>query len=415
VTGLGSAADEGQSDRRLRHRRVILLGVVILVVIAAVSGLLVSTQIKSPAEQAAQVKPPPLTQLTATVQRTVLTATVLGQAAVGAPKEYSPSTVGSGGGGPVGQDVQSIVTRVFARKGSYIGQGTVMFEVAGRPFFLLQGRVPAYRSLQPGESGQDVTQLQDDLETMGYSVGGDTSGTFGPGTAAAVSAFYQSIGYQAQQNTRGPKASRGAYIPLSEYAFVSRLPARVVSLGAAVGKTISSGPTLALGNPVIKGQLNPSDAKLVRPGMRVTITEPATGATVAGRVTSVSNSTASTASISGGLYVALGVKANRPLPMSLVGQDVSLTIASARSAGRVLAVPEAAVYAGADGGTYVTKLAGKSKVKVPVRVGMSGSGLLQVTPRGAGMLTAGDQVVTGTNFVVGARAAGGVGPARGPG
>jgi peptidoglycan hydrolase-like protein with peptidoglycan-binding domain len=416
---LGSALDEGHGDSRLRRRRVILLGVVALVVIAAVSGLLVSTQIKSPAEQAAQAKPPPLTQLTATVQRTVLTATVLGQAAIGAPNEYSPSTVssggggGSGGGGSAGQNVQSIVTRVFARKGSYIGQGTVMFEVAGRPFFLLLGSVPAYRSLQPGESGQDVTQLQDDLETMGYSVGGDTSGDFGPGTAAAVSAFYQSIGYQAQKITGGPKASRGAYIPLSEYAFVPRLPARVVSLGAAVGKTISSGPTLALGNPVIKGQVNPSDAKLVRPGMRVTITEPGTGATVAGRVTSVSNSTASKASISGGLYVAVVVKANRPLPMSLVGQDVSLTITSARSAGRVLAVPEAAVYAGADGGTYVTKLAGKSKVKVPVRIGMSGSGLLQVTPRRAGTLTAGDQVVTGTNFFAGAVVGGG--PARGPG
>lgn len=415
---MGSALDEGQSDGRLRRRRVILLGVVILVVIAAVSGLLVSTHIKSPAEQAAQVKPPPLTQLTATVQRTVLTATVLGQAAVGAPKEYSPSTLssgGGGGGGPASQDVQSIVTKVFARKGSYIGQGTVMFEVAGRPFFLLQGSVPAYRSLQPGESGQDVTQLQDDLDTMGYSVGGDTSGDFGPGTAAAVSAFYQSIGYQAQKITGGPKASRGIYVPLSEYAFVPRLPARVVSLGATVGKTISSGPTLALGNPLIEGQLNPSDAKLVRPGMRVTITEPATGATVAGRVTSVSNSTASKASISGGLYVAVGIKANRPLPMSLVGQDVSLTITSARSAGRVLAVPEAAVYAGADGGTYVTKLAGKSKVKVPVRVGMSGSGLLQIIPRHPGTLTAGDQVVTGTNFFAGGQAAGGVGPARGPG
>ena len=414
---MDSALDDGHGDGRLRRRRIILLGVVVLVVIAAVSGVLVSTQIKSPAEQAAQAKPPPLTQLTATVQRTVLTATVLGQAAVGAPKEYSPSTVGSaggGGGGSAGQNVQSIVTRVFARKGSYIGQGTVMFEVAGQPFFLLQGSVPAYRSLQPGESGQDVTQLQDDLEVMGYSVGGDTLGDFGPGTAAAVSTFYQSIGYQAQKITGGPKASRGAYIPLSEYAFVPRLPARVVSLGAVVGKTIGSGPTLALGNPVIKGQLNPSDAKLVRPGMRVTITEPGTGATVAGRVTSVSNSTASKASISGGLYVAVGVKAKRPLPMSLVGQDVSLTITSARSAGRVLAVPEAAVYAGADGGTYVTKLAGKSKVKVPVRIGMSGSGLLQVTPRQPGTLTAGDQVVTGTNFFAGP-ATGGVGPARGSG
>jgi peptidoglycan hydrolase-like protein with peptidoglycan-binding domain len=400
--------EEGRGDGRLRRRRLIMLGVVALVVIAAVGGLLVGTQIKSPAEQAAQAKPPPLTVLTATVQRTVLTATVLGQAAVQAPREYSPPTVGGGGGGgdAAGQDVQSIVTRVFARNGSYVEQGSVMFEVAGQPFFLLQGSVPAYRSLQPGESGLDVTQLQDDLETMGYSVGGDTSGYYGAGTSAAVSAFYQAIGYQAQKITGGPKADRGVSMPLGEYAFVPELPARVVKLGVSIGKTVSGGPTLALGDPGIKGQLNPDDAKLVRPGMRVTITKPGTGATVGGRVTSVSNSTASKASISGGLFVAMGIRVDRPLPMSLVGQDVSLTITSARSAGPVLAVPEAAVYAGADGGTYVTKLAGKNRVKVPVRVGMSGNGLLQVTPRQPGLLTAGDQVVTGTNYLAGGLAGG---------
>jgi peptidoglycan hydrolase-like protein with peptidoglycan-binding domain len=413
---LGSPLDESHGDR-LRRRRVILIAVVALVVIAAVGGLLVSTQIKSPAQQAAQTKPPPPTRLTAIVQRTVLTATVLGQAAVVAPREYSPSTVGSGGGGGGGggsQDVQSIVTRVFLRKGSYVGQATVMYEVAGQPFFVLQGTVPAYRNLQPGETGQDVTQLQQDLQIMGYSTGGDTSGDYGPGTAAAVSALFQSIGYQVPQATGGAKADRGAYIPLSDYAFVPRLPARLVKLGATVGKSVSSGPIFALGNPGVAGQLNPSDAKFVRPGMRVTITEPGNGATIGGRVTSVSNSTASKASISGGLYVAIGVRPDRPLPMSLVGQDVSLTIASGRSAGPVLAVPEAAVYASANGGIYVTKLAGGRPVKVPVRIGMSGSGLLQVIPRQPGALTAGEQVVTGTNYVTGGAFTGRPGPAGGP-
>jgi peptidoglycan hydrolase-like protein with peptidoglycan-binding domain len=418
---LGSPGDESHSDNRLRRRRIILLAVVALVVIAAVGGLLVSTQIKSPAQQAAQTKPPPLTRLTATVQRTVLAATVLAQAAVVAPKEYTPSTVASGGGGggggpgSAGEDVQSIVTRTFLRKGSYVGQGTVIFEVAGQPFFVLQGSVPAYRNLQPGESGQDVTQLQRDLQTMGYSTGGDTSGDYGPGTAAAVRALFQSIGYQVPQTTAGPKADRGAYLPLSDYAFVPRLPARLVKVGVTVGKTVSSGPTFALGNPVIAGQLNPSDAKIVRPGMRVTITEPGTGATVRGRVTSVSSSTASTASISGGLYVGMGVRPDQPLPMSLVGQDVSLTIMSAHSAGPVLAVPEAAVYASANGGIYVTKLVRGREVKVPVSIGMSGSGLLQVTPRQPGTLTAGDQVVTGTNYVTGGLFPGKLGPAGGPG
>jgi hypothetical protein len=61
-------------------------------------------------------------------------------------------------------------------------------------------------------------------------------------------------------------------------------------------------------------------------------------------------------------------------------------------------VPEAAVFAAADGQTYVSKVSGGHTVRVPVRIGMSGSGLLQVTPTIPGALAAGDQVVTGQNF-----------------
>jgi len=395
---VGAALDEGHRYSRLRRRRIFLAAIVALVVVAAAGGVLLATQIKSPAQLAAETRPPPATVLTATVQRTVLTSTVLGQAVVGPPREVSLSDIGGGAAGP---GVQPIVTRIFCRTGSRVRQGTVILEVAGRPFFVLQGTVPAYRNLAPGEKGEDVVQLQDDLEALGYGIGSDASGTYGPGTAAAVAAYYEAIGYPAEQMTAGPRAERGAYLPLGEYAFVPRLPARVVKLGATVGQRISGGVTLATGSPVIRGQLNPSDAGLVRPGMHVVISEPGTGKTISGRVTRVSHSTASTASISGGLYVAIRVRPSRPLPLSLVGQDLSLTIASARSAGPVLAVPEAAIFAAADGGTYVTALLAGRRVRVPVRVGMTGSGLVQVIPRRPGALRAGEQVVTGASYVAG--------------
>ena len=166
-----------------------------------------------------------------------------------------------------------------------------------------------------------------------------------------------------------------------------------------MGQAVKGGAlTLAEGSPVLAGQLSPSNAREVRPGMRVLITEPGTGATVPGRVVSVSHETASKASISGGLYVAMRVRTRRPLPLSLVGQDVSMTIAAARTPGPVLAVPEAAIFAGADGQTYVSKLAGGHLVRVAVRVGMSGTGLVQVTPAKPGALTPGEQVVTGQNY-----------------
>jgi peptidoglycan hydrolase-like protein with peptidoglycan-binding domain len=321
---------------------------------------------------------------------------------VGAPKEFTPSQVGgSGGGGSGGQNVQEIVTHVFCRKGSLASQGSVLLEVAGQPYFVLQGTVPAYRDLAPGETGEDVAQLQEDLISLGFGTGSDILGSYGPGTAAAVSAYYQAHGYAAPVVTAGTKKHpvKLAFVPLGDFSFVPSLPATVIKVGATVGKAPASGAlTLALGSPKLTGQLSPSTAGLVRPGMRVTITDSGGGPVRHGQVAWVSHSTASNASISGGLYVKMGIALNRPLPMSLVGQDVSLAVGAARSRGPVLAVPEAAVFAAADGQTYVSKVSGGRTVRVPVRVGMTGSGLLQVTPDLPGSLAAGDQVVTGQNF-----------------
>jgi membrane fusion protein, multidrug efflux system len=414
-----TAADGGGRVSRLRRRRVMVLVITGLAVLAAVGELLLTSQIKSPAEQAAQTRAPAATQLTATVQRTVLTRTVLAQGAVGAPKEFTPSQVGGGGSGAGsagGQDVQQIVTHVFCRKGSLASQGSVLLEVAGQPYFVLQGTVPAYRDLAPGETGEDVAQLQQDLISLGYGTGSDTLGSYGPGTAAAVSAYYQARGYTAPVVTVGTKKHRAelAFVPLGDFSFVPSLPATVIKVGATVGKAPASGAlTLALGTPKLTGQLSPSTAGLVRPGMRVTITDSGGGPVRHGKVAWVSHSTASHASISGGLYVKMGITLNRPLPMSLVGQDVSLAIGAARSPGPVLAVPEAAVFAAADGRTYVSKVSGGHTVRVPVRVGMTGSGLLQVTPDQPGALAAGDQVVTGQNFAASGGAAGLVRPGSG--
>jgi membrane fusion protein, multidrug efflux system len=402
VTAVDSAVESGRRPyNRMRRRRIIALCIVAFVVLAVVAAVLLTLNIKSPAQQAAETKAPAATQLTVPVVRTVLSTTVLGQAVVDPPKEVSPSNIGGSGGsgGASGQDVQNIVTKIFHGSGSFVGQGQVILEVAERPFFALAGTVPAYRNLVPGETGQDVLQLQEDLEALGYGIGTDTAGTYGPGTSAAVTDFYDAIGYSVPVIKTGPKADRGAMVPLGEYTFVPKMPARIVSLSATVGQAMKSGGlTLAEGSPVIAGQLSPSNAKEVRRGMRVLITEPGTGATVTGRVTSVSHETASKASISGGLYVAMKVRTRRPLPLSQVGQDVQMSISAAHSAGRVLAVPEAAIFAGADGQTYVSKQVGGHLVKVAVRVGMSGTGLVQVTPLKAGALVPGDMVATGQDY-----------------
>jgi peptidoglycan hydrolase-like protein with peptidoglycan-binding domain len=400
--------DDKPGYGRLRRRRVILLSVIGLAVIASAGGLLISTTIKSPAQQAAETQPPGLTRLTAPVQDTVIRNTVQADGLITKPPQISSLDSGGGSGGGGGGNAQQVVTKIFHPQGSFVSPGNVIIEVAGRPFFVLQGTVPAYRDMAPGESGSDIAQLQAGLEALGFSIGGDTSGVYGPGTSAAVAAFYQSLGYTAPTVAStapaapGTKAHRGAEVPLSEIMFVPRFPAQVVKLGGGVGTVVSGSlVTLSLGSPSIKGQLNPAFGALVRPGMRVTITAQGSPATVHGTISSVTTKAQTSKSISGGLYYPMHIKLHKPLPASMgPGQNVTLSIQAAQSSGPMLAVPEAALFGGQDGKDYVSKVTGPATtVRVPVTVVTEGDGLVGIRPDPPGALKPGDQVVTGENYL----------------
>lgn len=386
---------------RLRRRRVIVLVIVALALVAASGGLLLSASIKSPAQQAAEVKAPGLTRLTAPVQDTVIRNTVQANGVISKPPQIS-SLSGGGGAASAGGNAQQVVTRIFRPPGSYVSPGSVIIEVAGQPFFAFQGKVPAYRDMAPGESGSDIAQLQAGLVSLGFGIGADASGVYGRGTAAAVAAFYSRLGYTAPAVNIGPKADRGAEVPLSEIMFVPRFPARVAKLGGKVD-SIASGSlvTLTLGTPQIRGQLNPAYAALVRPGMHVTITTQGSPAVAHGTIASVTRRAQTSGSVSGGLYDPFYLKLSQPLPSSMgPGQDVIMSIRAARSHGRVLAVPEAALFGGQDGRDYVSKVTGPdSASRIPVTIVTTGDGLVGVAPSQPGALKAGDQVVTGENYV----------------
>jgi peptidoglycan hydrolase-like protein with peptidoglycan-binding domain len=387
---------------RLRRRRRLLIAIAALAVIASVGGILVSTTVKSPAQLAAQSASPGLTQLTVPVTRQVITSTVLAQGVVTAPPEVS-QLPGASGGSATGGAVQPelpVVTKIFHPVGSQVTVGSVIVEVAGQPLFVFEGSEPAFRSLAPGESGSDVAQLQAGLESLGYSIGGDTSGVFGAGTEGAVAAYFQAIGYPVPKISVGAKADRGPMVPLAEIMFVPHLPATVVKVAGPVGQEASGSlVTLSMGDPGIAGQLSPGSAGLVRKNMDVTITDPATGRSRRGYVRSVGQRTQTSGSISGGVYVPVTIFSDSPLPTSMIGQDVALTIGAASSAGPVLAVPDAAVFARADGETYVTKMTGpRSDVQVPVHVDLTGNGMVAITPAGRATLVPGDQVVVGVGY-----------------
>lgn len=340
--------DDKPGYGRLRRRRVILLAVIGLAVIASVGGLLISTTIKSPAQQAAETKAPGLTRLTAPVQDTVIRNTVQADGLITKPPQISSlSSGGGGGGGGGGGNAQQVVTKIFHPPGSFVGPGNVIIEVAGQPFFVFQGTVPAYRDMAPGESGSDIAQLQAGLEGLGFSVGGDASGVYGPGTGAAVAAFYQSIGYKAP-TVPGAKGHRAPEVPLAEIMFVPRFPAQVIKLGGHVGSIVSGSlVTLSLGRSSIHGQLNPAFASLVRPGMKVTITAQGSPAVVHGTIASVSKKPQTSKSISGGLYDAMRINVRRSLPPSMgPGRTSSCPSRLRRATGRCSRYPRRRCSAG---------------------------------------------------------------------
>ena len=96
---------------------------------------------------------------------------------------------GDGGGDPGGLSATTPVTATLGYAGSYtvtgqgggtltwlpsagqvIGQGQVLYKTGnGSPVVLLYGSVPAWRALDEGITGQDVSQLNHDLVDLGYA------------------------------------------------------------------------------------------------------------------------------------------------------------------------------------------------------------------------------------------------------
>ena len=211
---------------------------------------------------------------------------------------------------------------------------------------------------------------------------------FGAGTASAVAAFYTALGYPvptapASAGTGGKKAAATPMVPLAEIMFVPRFPARVVKVAGPVGQEASGSlVTLSMGDPAVAGQLPPSDAGLVKPGMTVTIADQATGLTRRGSVQSVGHRTKTTGSISGGVYLPMRIVPGQPLPASMIGHSVSLTITAAHSAGPVLADGRGRGLRPPRRRLYITVVRQGSDIQVPVRVGETGNGMVGIRPGG---------------------------------
>lgn len=187
-----------EMSRAAPRRQRVLLWVALAAALVSTGGLVASTLVKSPAQQAAEAAAPSASVLTAPVDDRVLANTVVTRGTVAASAQYEVTPTGTTQGANT-----PVLTAVRTKVGGRVEPGSVLLEVSGRPLIVLQGAVPAYRDLKPNDDGNDVAQLQNALKQLGRYHGGDPAGHFGPGTKAAVTALYQGLGYDAP-TTGGP-------------------------------------------------------------------------------------------------------------------------------------------------------------------------------------------------------------------
>jgi peptidoglycan hydrolase-like protein with peptidoglycan-binding domain len=169
-----------------RRSLAIVLGVAVA---AMVGGFLAARQVRSPAEEAANAKPPPAGPITAAVERKTLHSQVVTRGDV----VYD---------GAVAVQVETaalataaVVTGHLPVVGAAIGEADVALEITGRPVLVLGGDLPTYRSVGPGAAGPDVAQLEAALLRLGLDPG-PIDGTYDGHTATAVRALYQRAGYE---------------------------------------------------------------------------------------------------------------------------------------------------------------------------------------------------------------------------
>lgn len=208
--GHSNDAEHPPPSTTSRRRRQLAVTVAVAVALTA-GGVTAARFVKSPAEKAAEAKAPVPSVISAVVERRVLTDTLVLRGLVTAGQTVSISPrVSSGSGEDAGGGAKPVVTGVRVGAGDVLKAGQVLIEVSGRPVFVLRGELPVYRDLKPGSEGRDVEQLQAALRSSGHEVGSDEAGVFGPGTKAAVAAFYESIGYDAPTAGDGDTALNAA-------------------------------------------------------------------------------------------------------------------------------------------------------------------------------------------------------------
>ncbi|MDE0572650.1 hypothetical protein ON058_04385 [Demequina sp. B12] len=174
-----------------------------LVIAAGGVGWAAGSFITSPAEAAAQARPPEASLITVAVEQRVLSADVVARGSIDFDDPVALAL-----SGPLGLAEEKQIVTMIPDQGTELAEGSIAVEVSGRPVILLEGDLPAYRDLRPGSSGADVLQLEESLKRLGLLDKADSD--WDAATGAAVQALYAQSGYAANAESEEDQAQLSA-------------------------------------------------------------------------------------------------------------------------------------------------------------------------------------------------------------
>ena len=429
-----------------KSRRRVLVGVSAVATVSLGVGVAASSRITSPEDAAAKTAAPKASQITVPVEKKALSSKVVGRGDASFDGAVNIRVETSGLTTP------AIVTGKVPTVGSTITEGKALLEITGRPVIGLAGVLPMYRTLSPGSRGPDVLQLEQTLDRLGLDPG-DVDDEYDTDTSQAVERLYEEAGYEApepdkqltqavdgaeksvdqmknalrqaqaqlKQAKNAAKAGgntdtsvqqgavddaeenladaqealneaefkAGTPLPVSEIVYVKTLPRRVDDVKVERGGTVNGVVMSASGaSLVVTLKVDAQTSERLKAGMAASL-DLGEGTAVAGKLRRVTKN--------GDQYdvvVAPNTLTAKQLAL-FRDANVRVTIPVKSTAGKVLAVPVAALSSGPDGGSRIEVLRDGKVELIPVTVGLSADGYAQVTPSGDTKLSEGDQVVVG--------------------
>ncbi len=355
--------------------RWVALGIVVVVAAGAVSAW--RAGVFSPAASPGSGPQGAPAPATAAVTRQDLAAVTPVTATLGYARSYPVTGQGSG------------TLTWLPPAGQVIRQGQVLYKTGnGSPVMLLYGSVPAWRTLDEGITGQDVSQLNHDLVQLGYADRADIVALgwdyYSWETTYAVQQLEEHLGVSSPPGS----LSLGQVVFEPEALRVSQVTG---SLGGS-----ANGPVLTATSDrhVVTIPLDASDQSEVKAGDTVSITLP-DGTTTPGMISSVGTVATTTPGSGQNPATTIPVQVTLTDPGTAGTLDqapVTVNITTESSPGPVLAVPVTALVAQSPGG-YVVEVVGPGNTRrwVPVTPGIydGADGLVQVT----GALAPGQRVV----------------------